>query len=393
MTTYQDLLDHLLAYAGTDATAAATGQHRRAVQLAYQSLATRHPWNYYWTLGRITTSAPYSTGTVEFDLTGGANERQLTLTDGVWPSWAAQGFVIIADKPYSVATRVSDTVLTLAEESSPAVDLNPDTTYKIARDSYPLPAGFVAGEEAAICSSSAALEFRHPREWATERRFPDQGVPAWFSYIGDPLRRGQLRLVLTPAPDAAYPIDFLYRRAPRPLVYQAEANGLVSVAAAGVTVTGSNTAFKAAMVGSIIRLGADNKTGPTGLGGGNPRSHEATITAVASLTSLTIDAAPVDAYDQVKFAITDPVDVDEVGMLEYVHRECEMQWRTITRSSGGPLTTAKAETTEYNLAFTRAREADSRYSGRRASLRSRRSSSTWGTSYESGEGTSGDVGG
>lgn len=371
MTTYQDLIDHLLAYGGTDATKAASQQHARAVQIAYNAMPTRHAWHYYWTLGRITTDAPYGTGTVAFDLTGGANERQLTLTDGTWPSWAALGYVTVGSATYQVATRVSDTILTLAEASCPSDDLAAGTTYQLARDSYPLPADFVAGDEPTVGFDGAPLEFHHVRNWSTYGRWRATGKPTCFSYAGDPVNRGRLQLVLSPAPDAAYAIDFVYRRKPRPLVFDGAVDGLVSVDADGVTVTGTNTAFRAAMVGSILRLGTTNKTRPTGLGGLNPRAHEAVITAVASASSLTIDDGPAEAADKVAFTVSDPADVDEVGMVEFLIAECEIQWRKLSRSSGGPLSTAKSEEREYTMAFLRAREADQRYSGRRAALRGR----------------------
>lgn len=371
MTTYQDLIDHLLGYGGTDATKASGVQHGRAVQIAYNAMVTRHAWNYYWTLGRITTDAPYGTGTVAFDLTGGTSERQLTLAGGTWPGWAASGYVTIGAATYQVATRVSGTVLTLAEASSPSDDLAAGTTYQLVRDSYPLPADFVAGDEPTIGQAGAPLEFHHVRNWSTYGRWRSTGRPTCFSYAGDPVNRGRLQLVLSPAPDAAYPIDFVYRRKARPLVFDGAADGLVSVAAAGLTVTGANTAFRAAMVGSVLRLGTTNKVTPTGLGGLNARAHEAVITAVNSAFELLIDAGPAEAADKVAFTVSDPADVDDVAMVEFLVAECEAQWRKLSRSSGGPLTTAKAEQTEYQMAFTRAREADQRYAGRRASLRGR----------------------
>jgi hypothetical protein len=371
MLTYDDLIAHLLAYGAQDATQAASAQHRRAVQAAYNLLPTLHPWNYYWTLGRVTTSAPYSTGTVAFDLTGGANERQLTLTDGVWPTWAALGYVRIDSTTYQVATRVSDTIVTLAETSSPAADIASGTSFEIMRDTYPLPSDFVAGDEPTVGTDGHPLEYRHARTWATDGRFRTTSRPRWFSYVGSPTARGRLQLVVSPPPDDAYPIDFVYRRSARLLVFDGPQVGLASVAAAGTTVTGSQTAFRSAMIGSVIRFGTDSKTRPTGLGGLNPRAHEAYITDVASATSLTIDEGPTDAVTSAAFTISDPCDVDEVATVEFLLRECERQWRAISRSSGGPMTTSKAEQEEYKLALTRARENDSRYSGRRASMRSR----------------------
>lgn len=371
MTTYQDLIDHLLAYSGTDATKASSSQHGRAVQIAYNAMVNRHAWNYYWTLGRVMTDAPYGTGTVAFDLTGGADERQLTLSGGTWPSWAARGYVIIGSATYQVATRVSDTVLTLAEASSPSDDLAAGTVYQIVRDSYPLPADFVASDEPTIGFDGAPLEFHHVRNWSTYGRWRSTGKPTCFAYAGDPVNRGRLQLVLSPAPDATYAIDFVYRRKPRLLVFDGAAAGLVSVDAAGTTVTGTNTAFRAAMVGSVLRLGTTNQTRPTGLGGLNTRAHEAVITAVNSASELLVDAGPDEAADKVAYTVSDPADVDEVAMVEFLIAECEIQWRKLSRSSGGPDTTAKAERSEYEMAFTRAREADQRYAGRRASLRGR----------------------
>ena len=380
MTTYDDLINALLAYGATDATKNASQQHRRAVQLAYQSLVTLHPWNYYWTLGRITTSAPYSTGTVAVT----AATRTVTLTDGTWPTWAASGYIRINDTSYTVATRVSSTVLTLAADTSPADDVAAGTAYQLIRDRYPLPTDFVASDEPAIGLNGEPIEYTHARTWATVGRWQGVGRPTCFAYTGSPTAMGQLQIVLGPAPDAAYPIDFVYRRKPRAMIFDGAAVGTVSVAANGVAVTGSGTAFKAAMVGSVLRLGSNSKTPPTGLGGLAPRAHEATITAVASETSLTIDSGPADAADRVAFTVSDPADVDEVAMTELLYRECERHWRTVSRSAGGPLSTLKAEETEYRLALQRAMEADNRYRGRRASLRARRGYDSPHITYPSG---------
>lgn len=371
LLTYQDLLDHALAYAATDATGAATRQHRAAAQAAYNALAIRHGWNYYWTLGRINTDAPYSTGTVEFDLTGGATERRLTLTGGTWPTWAALGYVSLNDGTYGVERRVSSTVLTLAAASSPSEDIAAGSSYSIIRDTYPLPSDFVAMDDVVAGTSGEPVEYIHPRRWATDARHITPSQPRCISLVGSSTTNGALMAVFAPSPDRVYPVDFTYRRRPRPILFEGPMTGLVTVAANGTTVTGEGTAFRAAMVGSILRLGYDNKNRPTGLAGGTPRAHEAVITAYTSPTSVEIDTGPAEAADRVTFAVTDPCDIDEVGMTEYLLRELEMQWRAVSRSSGGPLSTAGAEKIEYDRTFTRAMEADNRHIGRKAALRSR----------------------
>lgn len=371
MLTFSDLLDHALAYAGDNADANSTTKHRRAVQAAYATMATRNNWLYLWTQGRISTNAAYETGTVEYDHTGGANERQLTLAGGTWPSWAAYGFVVIAGTPYAVATRVSDTIVTLAAASNPGEDVAAGTDFSLYRDSYPLPTDFVSGDETVINDQGQVLEYVHPRVWSSARRQNlGSGTPSQFSYVGDPSRLGSLRMVLTPPADSVQHIDFLYRRRPRVMFYEAHDTGLVTVA--DDTVTGVGTAFKSRMVGSIIRFGEDNQVVPTGLSGGAPCQAERTITAVASATSLTIDSAlDEDITESVCYVVSDPCDIDELGMTEYMLREVECQYRIIARSKIDKLD----EKRDYDLAFTRALENDNRSSSRAASLRrqSRRS--------------------
>src|SRR5688572_30035894 len=103
LVTYDDLTSHAIDY-GMQARDAETERFaRRAVLAAYADLPNHHRWSYYKEVGRLVTVDDYSTGTVEFDYTAGANERQLTLTDGTWPEWAALGAVVIDTTPYSVA--------------------------------------------------------------------------------------------------------------------------------------------------------------------------------------------------------------------------------------------------------------------------------------------------
>lgn len=72
----------------------------------------------------------YSTGTVAYDHTGGANERQLTLSGGTWPTWAKlPGRVFINDDWYALNTRVSDTVVTLTSGDNPGSDIAAGASY------------------------------------------------------------------------------------------------------------------------------------------------------------------------------------------------------------------------------------------------------------------------
>lgn len=363
MLTYADLIDHALAYTGTDATTSATANYRRAVLNAYRVVATRHTWSYYWDIARINTAAAYTTGTVVYDLTGGLYERMLTLTDGTWPSWAAYGYVIINNIPYEVDERKSDTIITLTSQTAPAADIA-STSYVIARDTYPLPTDYLESDETIINEIGTVMTYCHPRSWSSSRRLTTgPGRPVLFTVLKDPDATDRMAMRIWPPPDTTYSMDSLYRRKARQMVYDRVSDGLVS--SSTTTITGVDTRFLSAHVGSMIRFAADSTDLPTGLEGGNPYVAERRITAVASSTSLTIDSALDSEVSGVRYVITDPADIDTSVMQEYLLREIEHQSRLLTRTK--PVAT---EDEMYRLAYTQALEADNRYSGRRAALRS-----------------------
>lgn len=362
--TFADAMDHALAYAGDDATAAGTNKCRRSVQSAYNVIPTRHEWVALWQLGRVITSGPYNTGTVAFDLTGGAYERVLTLTGGTWPSWANHGYVIINNIPYEVEDRKSDTQITITAAQAPSDDIAAGATFSLVRDRYPLPTDFVAGDETVLNEVGKVLEYTHPRLWAVQRRVnTGPGSPWQYSYLGSNTSPGSLLMALWPPPDGVYTIDFLYRRKMRPLVFQAVQDGTVSTS--GMALTGQGTAFKAGMVGSYIRFSDDNQTAPTGDSGESPASFETRITGYTSATSLTLESAPPTDFAGVKYVISDPVDLEQTAMLDYFLREIEYQYRTIARM----VVKDKDEDGIYQLSLTRAMEADNRTSSRAAIMR------------------------
>lgn len=76
----------------------------------------------------------YSTGTITYDHTGGANERQVTLAGGTWPSWAkAPGRLFYNGAFYNLDARISDTILTL-EGSGLGGDVSSPANFYIEQD-------------------------------------------------------------------------------------------------------------------------------------------------------------------------------------------------------------------------------------------------------------------
>ena len=316
--TYKDAVDHGVEYLGGAAQGRDAQACRRAAHDALRDLANQRDWSVYRVHGRLNTVAPYSTGTITYDHTGGTYERQVTLASGTWPEWAAYGVLRVSGVRYSVASRESDTVLTLAADSNPGDDVAAGTEYLIYRDQYPVPVNF--GKIISTlydAESHRELEHRHPRETLrTTRLYGTTAEPVGFTLIGSSDYQASAAFEISPAPNQARTYDYLYYRRPRPLRIENEHTGTVSVTSGTLTVTGSSTAFTEAMIGSVIRL-SSSTTDPTNLYGSNPYDQERIVTDVASTTSLTVDAAWETTRSAVKYVISDPVDIDPLMLNAY----------------------------------------------------------------------------
>lgn len=332
LLTYKDLVDHAIEYLGSSTDATSERTARNAVQSAYANLSNERRWTYFYQTGRVTTVAPYTTGTIAYDHTGGAYERVVTLASGTWPSWSANGALVIGTTVYQVAERKSDTEITLSVSSNPGEDVAAATTYTIYRDTYPLPCDFGSIAEVMNMGNSLCLQYVHPAEWlAPQRIYQGSAQPSRYTITGDPNLFGVLALRLYPFPDAAYALDFLYTRRPRALKVIGETTGTVTTASGSTTVSGSGTAFTSSMVGSIIRFANSTTILPTGRSGDSPFEIERTVIAVASTTAMTIDSDPAQNLTGVKFVISDPVDVEPGAMANFLKREVERQVRIIKR--------------------------------------------------------------
>lgn len=360
ITTYKDAIDNLLDYIGGDVSTAAARDARRAILNGYRSFATSHHWSYLYQRGRITTSASQTDGTVAYDHTGGAYERQLTITDSTWPSWAAFGTVVIDSVAYDVAERKSNTVVTLSATSNPGADIASGTTYTLYRDTYPMPTDFVAADQFAAYGGSIAYPvFVHPSRWLLPQQLlQSPATPSRFTFMSDPNYLGAMAVRFHPAPDNAYTFDFIYHRRPRPLVIDEYKTGTVSASSGSATVTGSSTAFASKHAGAVFRISSDSTNypvGPTGIGG-SLFAEERTILSVDSATQLTVDSAFTATYSGVKYLISDPIDLEEGAMMTGFFRECEKQMRSVRRMPPTP-----TEEADYKTALLEAREADSRF--------------------------------
>jgi hypothetical protein len=94
-----------------------------------------HDWSFFRPVVDITTTAPYSTGTVT------VASGVVTLVGGAFPSWAADGFLYVNGKTYDVASRTSGTAITIADTS---LAIATGVSYQLGRPEVAMPTEFEA---------------------------------------------------------------------------------------------------------------------------------------------------------------------------------------------------------------------------------------------------------
>jgi hypothetical protein len=328
--TYQDAINHLLDYLGADVGTEALRTVRRAIQNTLRTFPRIHRWTYYYNHGRINTNGVYQQGTVTYDYTGGAYERMLTLTGGTFPSWASDGTIRLGDANYKIANLVTSTLAVLDSAQSPRQDLPAGTTYRLFCDEYLLPIDFVSADEGLNKSNFTNLTYVHPREWlsSVENGNNYSADPYMYTITGHSSLQGRLSFRVYPYPATDRSFDYLYQRGARPIAIELYTAGTVAADTSNgptttITATGAN--FTSSLTGSIIRISPDSSDFPTGLDGDNIAEYERQIVGVISSTQLVVDEPLYTTFSARKYAISDPIDVEQGVMLDPFLRGCEYQ--------------------------------------------------------------------
>lgn len=209
VASYSSLLErvgHFLFGIRTGFSSDQTSDIEECIKDGLRDVYAAHDWSFFKPVKDITTTAPYTTGTVE--IVSGV----VTLTGGTFPSWAADGLLKASDSYYSVATRDSDTQLTLDDTT---VDVDSGTSYELGRPEIPLDASFEA-----VANDSDLTYYPDQNElYPPVRQRHDQYIrtkqqddpyydrPVFYSVRTvefDPTVGSRKRLALYPTPDAAY---------------------------------------------------------------------------------------------------------------------------------------------------------------------------------------------
>jgi len=178
-----------------------------------------HEWSFLRPVTTITTTAPYTTGTVT------VASGVVTLVTGTWPSYvsedATQAELVVGGSTYPVASYQSATQITLLDTSVTAAA---GSSYTLRRVWYLLPDDF-AGINGPITYDSdftryQGIEERSEADIRVARQNDNTAnKPFYFAIVPkaevESTVEGQRwRLTFHPIPDAAYILRYRYNRSP-----------------------------------------------------------------------------------------------------------------------------------------------------------------------------------
>lgn len=177
-----------------------------------------HRWSYLFPETTVSTVAAYSTGTIT--VVAGV----VTLASGTWPIWAASGELAADSGRYTIASRDTNTQLTLNDTS---VTVAAGSSYTLGQWVFPFAADFAAlNGPLTFDPNSLSGWFQLPLVSALEIHtnrapFPITGRPVEAAVrqkeTFDPTVGQRYELLLWPTPNAVYTLRYRYECNPNNL--------------------------------------------------------------------------------------------------------------------------------------------------------------------------------
>lgn len=327
-TTVMDMIEYLRDFMGADPSGEADRVAKRAIQNGLRRVANAHNWTYLYNHGRLDTNGFYTTGTIQYQVSSGTYPYQVTLTGGTFPAWTAFGTFRIGLVTYDVDRFISPTVCTLNPVQAATADMAPGTAFTLYRDTYTMPADFVAADEGFADVSWGSMEYVHPNVWLRTNRYYQSysNTPRYYTFMGDPKVPDRLCMRIFPYPDQDRTIDLIYKRRQRAVTLDKYEVGRVSIDSVNApqTVIGAGTSWAASMVGSVLRV-SSNAQPPTGFSGVNPAALERNIALFVTSGNMSFDDVSPTTFTNAIYRISDPIDIEDGAMLECFMRACELE--------------------------------------------------------------------
>jgi len=202
-----------LSYSADDWSEQETADIDRAIDKGYSDFLAAHDWRFLKKFATITTTAPYSTGTITLT----EDDATVTLADGTWPTWAAQGTLYYNGYEYSVSSRTDGSDIELDADWTD--DTVSEASYELRRVAYDLPDDFGQPDSWFTYSSTynrsplnriSAADFLAKRSGNTTTGYPDTAAIRAKTGSFDNTDGQRFEVCFHPLADAAYQLGYSY---------------------------------------------------------------------------------------------------------------------------------------------------------------------------------------
>lgn len=192
----------------------------------YSQFLAAYDWSFLKVVASLTTSAPYSTGTIT------VASGVVTGSGTTFPSWAASGYLTVDGASYTVASRGGNTSLTLDDLT---VNASAGSTYELLQTEYELPDSFGQIMGAFEYEPSYGIGYRITevgegviRNYRGQPTSLQTGRPLHFGLqplVTDGTESSHWAWLPWPIPDAVYVLNYRYRIHPDKLAASKYAYG------------------------------------------------------------------------------------------------------------------------------------------------------------------------
>lgn len=364
LLTLSDVQDYVLdQVVGGDASPRNRRLAMAAIREAYTEIPMRRNWRYYYRSLTIQTVASQTSGTIAYDYTGGTYERMVTLSSNTWPSDVTKYGLYVSGVRYTIDSRKSSTVITLAEKDAPTTDIAAGTGYTLTRDTYELPDN--VRQVLYLHDTNAPgrmLPCVEPSDILQEQRvMRNTALPLMYGVFRSEQYASGLAIHFAPSPSSARTYQAYCLFWPQPLKILDYSVGTASVTNASSALTGTSTVWTSDMVGAVVRISNTADTSlPTDIQGEidknrlNPYAMQRVIGSFTNSLSMTMEQDADQTLTGSGYRISSRIDIEPGAMRNAFLRCCEARFAVQDRKG------AQEREARYEKALALAMAADQR---------------------------------
>lgn len=331
-----------------------------AIQQAYHTLYSVRRWSWYNRRATIVTSAPIITGTISYT----ASTRELNFSEDIGSFDGRFYRIRIGSSSYGIDGAIGSSVGYLVENDAPVSNIASGTSYELYRAEYNLPTDFhqVINVYDSDNSYPIRITDRSYTHVYDARQASTSSTPVMASISNTSNGYGIMSLVFSPPPSESRTYNILYRARPTPLELFEYKTGTVTTSLGSNFISGTGTVFTSFHELKVIRFSPNGSSFPSGLIGNDDdnytiRAEEGFVDAVGDGTSITTVDEVGRTLTDVKFSISDPVDIDLGVMKDAFLRCCEWKFSILADMDAKKISLCESN---YNTSLILSMENDNR---------------------------------